>query len=263
MLRHVHLTKVRILFAQQIIIYLILMKREFQKIEVIIPVLNEEKNISKVLYDIPDYVHRIIVVDNGSRDNTIEVARKNGAFVVEQKKRGYGNACLKGMEYIQPDTDIVVFIDGDYSDYPEELNKLVKPIYNENYDFVIGSRVLKPNKGLTTVQKFGNSLACVLMKWFFKYHYSDLGPFRAIKREKLFELEMQDKNFGWTVEMQIKAAKMGYNIIEVPVSYRERYAGKSKVSGTIKGVFQAGFKILSLIFKYKFINKKDQKWYIL
>ncbi len=184
----------------------------------------------------------------------MEVAKRNGAFVVSEKSRGYGNACLKGINAISDNTDIVVFLDGDYSDYPQDLEKLVSPIIVDGFDFVLGSRTMLKNKGLSTVQKFGNRLACLLMRIFYGFSFTDLGPFRAIKYDKLKDLNMKDRNFGWTVEMQIKALKNKIKIKEVPVRYRERFAGKSKVSGTIQGIFKAGFKIISLIFKYKFKN---------
>lgn len=229
---------------------------ENKKIEVIIPALNEEKNISRVIKDIPSFVDRIIVADNGSTDRTVPEATSSGAFVVHQPERGYGNACLKAIEKLDAHTDIIVFLDGDYSDYPEEMIKLIKPIIEENYDLVMGKRVIQERKALTIVQKFGNSLACFLIRIFYKHHFQDLGPFRAIKKNALNKLEMRDKNYGWTVEMQIKAAKYQLKMKEIPVSYRKRLAGKSKVSGTIRGIIGAGWKIIYLIFKEFFKKKK-------
>ncbi len=223
-------------------------------IDVIIPAYNEEDSIVSVINDIPkDIVRDILVCNNASTDRTREVSILAGANVQDQPLKGYGNACLKGMEYIaknQTPPDIVVFLDGDYSDYPEELISLVKPIINDNHDLVIGSRS-KGNleKGSMMPQQiFGNWLATTLIKLIYKYEFSDLGPFRAIKYQQLLALQMQDKDFGWTVEMQVKAAKHGLKCVEVPVRYRKRI-GVSKVSGTIKGTILAGHKILWTIFK--------------
>lgn len=224
------------------------------KIAVIIPAINEEQSIKNVLNDIPDIVDEIIVVDNGSTDQTPNVSKENGATVLFEKERGYGAACLKGLDYVfQKDFSIIVFLDGDYSDYPEELTLLVAPIINDNIDLVIGSRLKgKSQKGALLPQAvFGNRLACFLIRLFWKYDFSDLGPFRAIKTNKLKELNMRDRNFGWTVEMQIKAAKLGLQTTEIPVSYRKRI-GKSKVTGTIRGTIKASYKILYLIFSSLF-----------
>ncbi len=176
--------------------------------------------------------------------------------MLTENQKGYGYACLKGMEYIanQKDKpDIIVFLDGDYSDYPEELTKVVEPIINENIDFVIGSRVkrLRKHGSMTPQQVFGNWLACFLMKLMFGSKFTDLGPFRAIKYDKLLALNMQDKTYGWTVEMQLKALKQKITYVEVPVKYKKRI-GVSKVSGTVKGTIFAGLKILGWIFKYSF-----------
>lgn len=225
-------------------------------IDVIIPAYNEEKSIGLVLKDIPrDWVREIVVCNNASKDKTAEVAAENGATVVNQPNPGYGNACLKGIEYLKnkpknEQPDIVVFLDGDYSDYPQELPKVVQPIVEEKMDLVIGSRALgeMESGAMQPQQIFGNWLATNLIRLFYGYHFTDLGPFRAIKWDKLLELEMQDTNFGWTVEMQVKAAKMKYACIEIPVNYRCR-VGVSKISGTIKGTILAGHKILWTIFK--------------
>lgn len=224
------------------------------KITVIIPAYNEADSITNVINDIPEIVNEIIVVNNNSTDKTEENAIKAGATVLTEKKRGYGNACLKGLEYIanQPEKpNIIVFLDGDYSDYPEELTKIVAPIIEKNIDFVIGARVksLREVGSMTMPQIFGNWLATFLMKLFFGATFTDLGPFRAIKYDKLLALHMIDKTYGWTVEMQLKALKQKLTYIEVPVNYRNRI-GISKVSGTIKGSIFAGAKILSWIFKY-------------
>lgn len=225
-------------------------------IDVIIPAYNEESSIGKVLNDIPkDIVREVIVCNNASTDSTKAVALRNGAVVKDQPIKGYGNACLKGIEYIENKSpeeqpDIVVFLDGDYSDHPEEMRDLVKPILEDNMDMVIGSRALGDleSGAMQPQQVFGNWLATNLIRLFYNYHFTDLGPFRAIKWKKLQELEMTDRDFGWTVEMQVKAAKMSYKCIEIPVKYRKRI-GVSKVSGTIKGTILAGHKILWTIFK--------------
>lgn len=221
---------------------------------VIIPVLNEEESIVKVIEKIPrDVVREIIVVDNGSTDNTGRVAQEANATVLTENLRGYGAACLKGIAYVEEtakETDIIVFLDGDFSDHPEEMPDVIAPILNDNMDMVIGSRALgEREKGsLTPVQAFGNWLSAKLLKLIYSANFTDLGPFRAIKFKKLLELNMEDKNFGWTVEMQVKAAKQNLKFTEVPVKYRNRI-GTSKVSGTVKGSILAGYKILYTIFK--------------
>lgn len=225
-----------------------------QIIKVIIPAYNEEKSIGKVIADIPKSVSEIIVVDNVSTDNTALTAREAGATVVSENQKGYGYACLKGMHYIASQIkkpDIIVFLDGDYSDYPEELTKIVAPIIERNIDFVVGARVknMREDGSMTGPQIFGNALATTLMKILFNSRFTDLGPFRAIKYEKLLALEMEDKTYGWTVEMQLKALKRNYSYEEISVSYRNRI-GISKVSGTVRGAVGAGVKILGWIFKY-------------
>lgn len=223
-------------------------------IDVIIPAYNEEKSIPLVLGDIPsNWVREVIVCNNASKDQTAEVAQKAGATVVLQMQKGYGSACLKGIEHLQNKPvkpDIVVFLDADYSDHPEELPDLIRPILEENMDMVIGSRALGEMEegSMTPQQVFGNWLATNLIRLFYNYHFTDLGPFRAIKYDKLMELQMEDPDFGWTVEMQVKAAKMKFRCTEIPVSYRRRI-GVSKISGTIKGTILAGHKILWTIFK--------------
>ncbi len=206
--------------------------------------------------DIPKgLVQEVIVSNNGSRDRTAEVARAHGATVVDQPLPGYGNACLKAVEYLQkkPEAeqpDIVVFLDGDYSDHPEQMLAVLWPILEENFDMVIGSRALgRLERGAMQPQQiFGNWLATNLIRLFFAYQFTDLGPFRAIRWDKLLALNMQDKNYGWTVEMQVKAAKQKLKCTEVSVDYRRR-VGVSKVSGTVKGSILAGHKILWTIFK--------------
>jgi len=223
-------------------------------IKVIIPAFNEADSIAEVIKDIPDSVSEIIVVNNNSSDSTLENAQAAGATVLTEERKGYGYACLKGMDYVAQQSvvpDIIVFIDGDYSDYPEELNKVVAPILNKGYDFVIGARVkrLREQGSMTPQQIFGNWLATFLMKLLFRATFTDLGPFRAIAYNKLLTLEMEDKTYGWTVEMQLKALKKKLIYTEVPVRYKKRIC-ISKVSGTVKGSIFAGVKILAWIFKY-------------
>lgn len=224
-------------------------------IDVIIPAYNESASIGKVIGDIPrDLVRDIIVCNNNSTDATASIAGASGAIVVDQPLRGYGNACLAGIAYIKSrpvdmHPDIIVFMDGDYSDHPQEMKSLISPIM-EGKDMVIGSRVKgNPDPGsLTIPQRFGNWLATRLIHLMYGFRFSDLGPFRAIRWQKLLSLDMRDKNYGWTVEMQVKALQKHLACAEVPVSYRKRI-GTSKVSGTVKGSMLAGYKILWTIFK--------------
>ena len=225
-------------------------------IQVIIPAYNEERAIANVIKEIPNSVSEIIIISNNSTDNTIKVATAAGATVLSENRKGYGYACLKGMEYISNQEikpDIVVFLDGDYSDYPDELTQLIAPILENNIDFVVGSRVarLRERNSMTPQQIFGNWLATTLMKIFFKATFTDLGPFRAIKYNKLLALNMEDKTYGWTVEMQLKVLKHKMSYVEIPVRYKNRI-GVSKVSGTVKGSVMAGIKIIGWIFKYTF-----------
>ena len=231
---------------------------EFPDVYVIIPMLNEERSIASVLRDLPR-VAQTIVVDNGSTDRGPELARNLGAQVVRESTRGYGRACLSGMAFIEelePELEqkaIIVFLDADYSDHPEELVDLAAPIRTGEYDFVVGSRSIgKREAGAMPLQAIlGNWLACSLMWLFWGAKHTDLGPFRAIRWSSLKQLEMQDQNFGWTIEMQIKARQQSLRTLEVPVSYRRRI-GTSKISGTLSGTFKAGYKILYTIFKYRF-----------
>jgi len=224
-------------------------------VTVIIPAFNEEQSIGKVIAAIPkNVVDHTIVVSNTSTDNTFEVARQAGAIVLEEKRKGYGWACLLGVEKANKlNTEIVVFLDGDYSDYPEEIPDVIAPILKNDVDLVIGSRVLgKREKGsLTPQQIFGNWLATKLILLFYRAKFTDLGPFRAMKINSLNALEMADKTYGWTIEMQIKAVKKKMKFVEVPVNYKKRI-GVSKVSGTVKGTIMAGIKIISAVFKYLF-----------
>ncbi len=226
-----------------------------KKVIVIIPAFNEEKAVGLVVRAIPkQIIDEIIVVNNNSNDNTAEVAKEAGATVLSEKRQGYGWACLKGIDYckqLNSVPDIVVFMDADHSDYPEEMPKLIIPIIEQGFDFVIGSRAIgkRESGSMTPQQIFGNWLATNLIRILYGVAYTDLGPFRAITFEKLISMNMQDTTYGWTVEMQLKAAKMKLKVCEVPVNYRSRI-GISKVSGTIKGTVMAGYKILSWIFKY-------------
>jgi glycosyltransferase involved in cell wall biosynthesis len=228
---------------------------ELPIIDVIIPAYNEENSIGLVVDEIPkSLVRNVIVANNNSTDNTGQVAAEHGAVVVFQLEPGYGNACLKAMEHIvelNEKPEIVVFLDGDYSDYPEQLPDLVQPIIADKADLVIGSRALGQSESgsLTPQQVFGNWLATRMLKLFYGETFTDLGPFRAIRYSSLLAIEMQDRNYGWTIEMQIKAAKQKLRSLEIPVDYRVRI-GESKVSGTIKGTIGAGLKIILTLFKY-------------
>lgn len=226
------------------------------KITVIIPALNEEESLPKVIDDIPkDIVDEIIVVDNGSLDNTISVAEKCGAKVVIEKKRGYGAACLKGLASLK-NTDIVVILDADYSDYPGQIERLLAPIVKKDADFVIGSRILgkRQRDALLPAAYWGNKLTTFLIWLLFRFKFSDMGPFRAIRYDCLKRLEMEDENWGWNVEMQVKALKAKLRIKEVGVDYRKRI-GKSKISGTLSGVIKAGLKIIYSVFKYSICSQ--------
>lgn len=224
------------------------------KISVILPAYNEEASIGLVLNDLPrDTLHEIIVVDNNSTDNTAQAARKHGVKVVQEKRQGYGSACLKGISELN-DPDIVVFLDADYSDFPEEIVQLIEPIVDDKMDFVLGSRMILPEsrKALLPQARFGNKLAVFLIQLFFGHRFTDLGPFRAIRYDSLKAMDMRDKDFGWTVEMQIKAVKHRLRIQEIPVHYRER-VGISKITGTVSGTIKAGSKIIYTILKYLII----------
>jgi glycosyltransferase involved in cell wall biosynthesis len=223
------------------------------RIAVLIPALNEEAALPHVLADLPtEIVEEIVVVDNGSSDRTAELARAAGATVLSEPRRGYGWACLAGIEYLKTRAlDIVVFLDADYSDHPEELPAVVNPIVGGGYDMVIGSRTkgeAEPG-ALLPHARFGNALATTLIRLLYGFSYSDLGPFRALRFPSLLELGMTDRTYGWTVEMQIKAVRRGLRITEVPVRYRKRI-GASKVSGTVKGTLLAGYKILWTVLRY-------------
>ena len=235
-------------------------------ISVVIPALNEENAIAKVIADIPKnvcppdghtgaIVQEIIVVDNGSTDDTAAIAEQNGARVVDETRRGYGYACLAGIAALEAaPPDIVVFLDGDYSDYPADLPRLLQPILEGRADLVIGARkAYNAREALLPQARFGNWLACLLIRRFFGAHYTDLGPFRAIRYSQLLALDMQDKTFGWTVEMQLKAAKQAIPVCEVPVHYRKRI-GTSKITGTLTGSLKAGYKILTTLIYHRFLT---------
>jgi len=222
------------------------------RVGVIIPALNEEKAIGLVLRDIPrGIVDQVIVVDNGSSDNTAREAESAGAIVKHEPRRGYGAACQTGINALLPNIDVCVFLDADYSDYPGEIEMLLSPIVENRADLVIGSRTLRDDsrKVLTCQQRWGNGLATKLIRWRFGYQFTDLGPFRAIRRDALEALSLRDRGYGWTAEMQVKAACAGLRVVEVPVRYRTRI-GSSKISGTLLGATFAGTKILYTIGKY-------------
>jgi glycosyltransferase involved in cell wall biosynthesis len=224
--------------------------RNGQNVAVIIPALNEARAIGKVLAAIPAWVDQVIVADNGSTDATADIAREGGAQVVSQPRRGYGAACLAGMAALGP-AKVVVFLDGDYSDHPEQMPRLVDPVTQGRAQLVIGSRILGHRQpgALTPQARWGNWLACLLIRLFWGVRFSDLGPFRAVERGALERMGMADLNYGWTVEMQIKAARLGLVCSEAPVDYRRRL-GLSHISGTFRGAMAAGGKILLTIAKY-------------
>lgn len=225
-------------------------------IAVIIPAFNEENAVGKVVAEIPkNLVDEVIVVNNNSTDKTSDTAKSEGATVLFEGTKGYGMACLNGINYLKNErikpTDIVVFLDADYSDYPEQMIEIVKPIQENKADMVIGSRALGKREGgsMTIPQVFGNWLATSLMHLFYGHKFTDLGPFRAIRYSSLLQMDMQDTTYGWTVEMQVKALKHKMRCEEIPVDYRNRI-GFSKISGTVKGTILAGYKIITTIFKY-------------
>ena len=223
------------------------------RIGVIIPAYNEAAAIAKVIAELPPQVNEVVVVNNNSTDSTASIAKAAGATVLSEKRKGYGYACLKGLDYFRKNTppEIVVFLDGDYSDYPEELTHLIAPISSNTVDFVVGARVKEKREqgALTPQQIFGNWLACFLMKILFNARFTDLGPFRAIRWDTLEKLQMSDKTYGWTIEMQLKILRHNVPYEEIAVSYKKRI-GVSKVSGTVKGTIFAGAKIIGWIFKH-------------
>ena len=229
-----------------------------KKIAVIIPVLNEEKTLPLVFKDMPaDLVDEVIVIDNGSSDRSPEIAKEHGATLLFESRRGYGYPCLRGLEYLNSNKpDIVVFVDGNHSDHPEEIIRLVRPIVEEDYDLVIGSRTIGSveDGALRAPVRFGNLLATTLIRILYGFKYTDVGPFRAVKFDKLLRMGLND-NLGWTVEMQVKAVRMKYRITEAPVSYRMG-TGRSKITGNLKGIFIVGYRILRAIFKDIFYSPK-------
>jgi glycosyltransferase involved in cell wall biosynthesis len=231
--------------------------RNAKTIAVVVPALNEVSAIGRVVADMPDWVDRRIVADNGSSDGTGAIAEAAGAIVVHEPERGYGAACLAGIR-AAGSVDIVVFMDGDHSDFGEDMHLLVDPIVTGARDFVLASRVLGEREAgsLTPQQIFGNWLATTLIRLIWGVRYTDLGPYRAIRRDALERLAMADRNYGWTVEMQIKAAEQGLAVDEVPARYRMRI-GQSKVSGTVKGTILAGAKILTIIARHAVRRWRD------
>jgi glycosyltransferase involved in cell wall biosynthesis len=225
----------------------------FPRVAVIIPALNEEASLPRVLDAIPaGLVEQVLVVDNGSTDGTREVAAAKGARVIREARRGYGSACLAGIARLRErPPDIVVFLDGDFSDHPEEMAALLAPIRKQGCDLVIGSRVSRAEPGALLPQaRAGNRLAVFLLRVLYGARYTDLGPFRAVRFDRLLELGMTDTSFGWTVEMQARAALAGWKTAEVPVSYRRRI-GVSKISGTLSGTLRAGSKILFTLLRLR------------
>jgi glycosyltransferase involved in cell wall biosynthesis len=223
-------------------------------IDVVIPAFNEEESLPLVLRAVPrPPVRRIVVTDNNSTDATPDVARREGAIVVSETRPGYGSACLKGLEYLRANDppQVVVFLDGDFSDHPEELPEVVRPILDDQADVVIGSRVLGEAEpgALLPQARAGNFVACLLIRLLYRHRYTDLGPFRAVSWQALERLEMRDPDFGWTAELQVKALKHDLRVLEVPVSYRRR-VGVSKITGTLKGTVLAGYKILWTVLRY-------------
>jgi len=223
-------------------------------IDVVIPAFDEERSLPLVLADLPrPPVRRVVVADNGSRDATARVATEGGAIVVDAPVRGYGSACLAALDWLRTHEppEVVVFVDADYSDHPDELPRLVAPIADDEADLVIGSRMLGQREpgALLPQARAGNFVACTLVRLLYRHRYTDLGPFRAIRWTALERLEMADRDFGWTAEMQVKALRHGLRVSEVPVSYRRR-VGVSKITGTLRGTVMAGVKILWTVFRH-------------
>lgn len=232
----------------------------------IIPALNEEAALAPMLDGLRAALDAaacadasIVVVDNGSRDATADVARKHGARVIAEPRRGYGQACLAGIAALPPSTELIVFLDADGSDDPEDLPRLLAPVQDGRADLVLGSRTIAARAAgaFTPQQAFGNWLATQLMQFFLGARFTDLGPFRVIRREALKRLHMRDTNYGWTIEMQIKAHRAGFRILELPVNYRKRLAGESKISGNLLGTIRAGCKILWVIAKYGTLSRRS------
>lgn len=222
--------------------------RQGQRIAVVIPALNEALAIGKVLDALPSWLDCVVVADNGSTDATARVAEDRGAIVVAEPRRGYGRACLAGVSVLPDSIDTLVFLDGDFSDVPQEMERLVDPVLGDRADLVVGARQANgfQKHALSIQQRVGNGLACYLIDWLWHHRFADLGPFRAIRVSTYDALDMADHDYGWTIEMQIKAVERGFRVCEVPVSYRQRI-GRSKISGTVSGIVGASVKILSVI----------------
>lgn len=223
-----------------------------RKISLVIPALNEEEVIARTVAAVPrDVVSEIIVVDNGSTDRTAEEAERAGARVVKEPRRGYGRACRAGVTSVSPDCEIIVQMDADLSDDPSQISLLVKPIVEQGYDLVLGSRMLgrRESRSMTAAQVFGSRLASLLLRLIYDARYTDMGPFRAIRRNSLESLDLQEQTYGWSIEMQTKAAARGLRVKEIPVDWRNRAGGESKVAGTISGSLRAGFRIVWTILK--------------
>lgn len=221
-------------------------------IKAVIPALDEERAIGAVIRNAPSFLAEIIVVDNGSHDNTGAVANEAGARVVAEPRRGYGRACKAGIAAALP-CDIILFMDADGADDPADAEAIVAPVAEGRADLVVGSRLIgrADDGALTLPQRWGNALACALIRLFWGVQFTDLGPFRAISADALRRLSMDDDAFGWTVEMQARAAKLGLRVVETPVRYRRR-VGVSKISGTLTGVIRAGSTILYVVFRERF-----------
>ena len=223
------------------------------RITIIIPALNEAECLSRLLAEVPaGLAHQVIVVDNGSTDSTAEVARSGGAQVIDEPRRGYGFACAAGVEAAEG--EVLVFMDGDGSFTPRELPGLLAPLAQQKADLVLGARMLDDPTlvAMPLPQRFGNQFFAWLLRQRFRLELTDLGPYRAIRRELLHDLDMQERTYGWPLEMIIKAALRHKRIIEVPVSYRPRFSGRSKVGGTLRGSFLAGYHFFSLMIRYGF-----------
>jgi glycosyltransferase involved in cell wall biosynthesis len=225
------------------------------RVDVVVPALDEAETIGSVVRGVSQpCVRDVVVVDNGSTDGTAEAAQAAGARVVHEPRRGYGSACLAGLRALSSDGDIIVFLDGDGSDDVRALRRLIAPIVAGSADFVVGTRVAEPG-ALTGTQRLGNALAATWLRVRFGLHATDLGPFRAISRAALAQLDMRDRGYGWTIEMQLKAARRGLRYTEIPVRYRPRVAGRSKVSGSVKGMIGASCKIIVLLGYYGLLER--------
>ena len=229
-------------------------------VDVVMPAFNEERSIGRVLNDVPrSVVRRIVVADNNSTDATAEHAREAGAIVVPASRQGYGSACQVGVDHLRRNDppDILVFLDADYSDHPEELPQVIAPIVENRADAVIGSRVLgsRERGALLPQARAGNLFACWMIRVLYGHRYTDLGPFRAIRWDAYEQLGMRDPDFGWTAELQVKALQHGLRVVEVPVSYRKR-VGVSKITGTVSGTIRSGIKIITTSLRYAWSGRR-------